>query len=157
MGAAVDMFDERIRRVSEDRRTGLVTLAIEWRDRQEAATWANELTARANDFLRARAIDEARRSIAFLENELAKTNVVERQQIIYRLIESKTSEIMMANARKEYAFIVVDPATAPEPRDYLWPKYLVILVTGLLFGLFSGVIFAGVRSAWKSAEPGRAR
>src|SRR6185312_6687519 len=109
MDDAIKLFNG-IREVKEDRRTGLVTLSIEFRDSRRVADWANDLVARVNEFLRKRAITEAQRSIAFLEGELSKTTVLERQQIIYRLIESKTSDIMMANARKEYAFLVVDPA-----------------------------------------------
>ena len=152
IGEAFRLFDKKVRTVNEDRRTGLITLAIEWPDRRVVADWANDLVARANELMRARVIGEAQRSIAFLEDELKKTSVVERQQIIYRLIESKTGEIMMANARNDYAFVVVDPAVMPEPGQFVRPRRVLITAIGLLLGLFVGVIYAGVRWASKSSR-----
>lgn len=141
---AFDLFDTRVRGMSEDRRTGLVTLSIEWPDRTLVAKWANSLVALANDSIRKRNIDEARRSIAFLEGELGKTNVVERQQIIYRLIESKTSEIMMASARQEYAFIIVDPAVEPGSTNFVRPRRMVMIGIGVLLGVLAGVVYGSV-------------
>ena len=138
-------FDEKVRSVSEDRKTGLVTLVIEWSDPQAAAAWANELVARANEYMRERAIAEAQRSTAYLEGELAKTGVVERQQIIYRLIESKTSDIMMANARPEFAFEIVDAAVPPDSDNFVRPKRAIIVLIGLIAGMIIGVGFAILR------------
>jgi len=153
MGDAVKRFDEQIRAVNEDRRTGLVTLSIEWSDPSRVADWANDLVARTNEFLRERSIEESERSIAFLEKELDKTAIVERQQIIYRLIESKMSEIMMANARTEYAFVVVDPAVAPDPGRFVRPRRIVIIGVGLLLGLFAGLAYAAFRTMLRRGRP----
>jgi hypothetical protein len=142
---AVRRFDDEIRAVAEDRRTGLITLSIEWNDPVLAAEWATSLVDRTNEFLRERAIDEAKRSISFLEGELNKTSVVERQQIIYRLMESKTSEIMMANARDQYAFVVVDPAVAPDVDDFIFPRRVVIVGIGLIMGFAIGLGYAALR------------
>jgi uncharacterized protein involved in exopolysaccharide biosynthesis len=144
-------FDQKVRTVNEDRRTGLVTLVIEWRDPQLVAAWANELVTRTNEYMRKRAIAEAQRSTAYLESELGKTGVVERQQIIYRLIESKTSEIMMANARPEYAFEIVDPAVAPGRNHFVSPKRPMIVLIGLIIGLCLGIGYAIVRWAQRSS------
>jgi uncharacterized protein involved in exopolysaccharide biosynthesis len=146
MDEAIKLFN-KIRTVREDRRTGLVTLAVEWRDPNSVADWSNDLVARVNEFLRVRAIDEARRSITFLESELPKTTVVERQQIIYRLIESKTSEIMMASARKEYAFLVVDPGVVPSKDNYVRPRRIMITALGIFTGLLVGVLYSLIRSS----------
>ena len=153
MADAVSRFDDKVRKVSEERQTGLITLAIEWRDPEIAADWANDLVARANEFLRTRAIDEARRSITFLDSELEKTTVIERRQIIYRLIESKTSEIMMANGRKEYAFLVVDPASVSDADNFARPKRLMMIATGFGLGLIVSILYVCIRGARRSARP----
>lgn len=151
MNEAVRVFDEKIRSVTEDRRTGLITLAIDWRDPRAAADWSNDLVTRANEFMRKRAIDESRRSISFLEDELRKTGVLERQQIIYRLIESRTGEIMLANAREEYAFQVVDPAVAPDANRFVRPRRGLLAIIGFILGVLVGVAYAIVRSLRKSS------
>ena len=59
----------QVRQIAEDRRTGIVTVAIIWSDRVAAAQWANALIAEADDALRQRAIAELRRSIDYLKAE----------------------------------------------------------------------------------------
>jgi uncharacterized protein involved in exopolysaccharide biosynthesis len=145
MDDAIQRFDEDVRFVNEDRRTGLVTLRIEWTDRHAVAQWSNDLVALANESLRQRAIEEARRSITFLESELDRTSVLERRQIIYRLIESKTGEIMMANSRPEYAFVVVDPAVVPDADNFERPRRMAIIAIGALVGFIIGLVYASLR------------
>ena len=108
-------FDREIRSVTEDRRTGIVTLTITWRDPIQAADWANELAARVNREMRDRAIGEARRSLDYLNRELDKTRIVAAlRNPIYRLIENRINTVMLANVRDEYAFRIIDRATPPE-------------------------------------------
>lgn len=116
MWKANELFDERVRSVSTDKKTGLVTLAIEWKDPVQAADWANELVRRVNRQRQLEAIEEAENSIRYLKEQLGRTNSVEVQQAIYRLIETQTKSIMVAKARKDYAFKIIDPAVPPEKR-----------------------------------------
>jgi uncharacterized protein involved in exopolysaccharide biosynthesis len=123
--------------VRKDSKTGLVTLALEWRDPALAARWANALVARLNEHQRQVAIRDAQQSIDYLNQQLKQTSVVDMQQAIYRLIESQTKVIMLANVKKEYAMQVIDPALAPEePR---WPQRVLILVLGAVLSLFTGI------------------
>src|SRR5262249_20789343 len=74
---AFKKFDEKIRSVDRDKKTGLVTLQIKWRDRREAAEWANELVSRINAEMRVRAMRQADASLGYLQKELATTNEVD--------------------------------------------------------------------------------
>ena len=140
---AVTLFSEQIRSVFENKRTGLVTLRIEWTDPHQAARWANLLVERVNAKLRERAIEQARRSIDYLNRELEKTTIVELRQAIYRLIEGQINKIMLANVRDEYAFKVIDPAVVPE--KHIRPKRRQMLIIGLVLGLILGVLSAFAR------------
>ena len=77
LGKAFNYFNSRIRLVSLDKKTGLVTLQIDWRDPQEAALWANTLVSRVNAEMRDRAIKKSDASLTFLERELQRTTLVE--------------------------------------------------------------------------------
>lgn len=143
---AVRFFDKSVRSVSRDRRTGLIKVAIEWRDRQKAAVWANELIARVNQVARNKAIGEAERSIAYLNRELEKTNVVELQQAIYRLIETQINRIVLANVREEFAFRVIDPAVAPDAKYKVRPKRLLIMLAGAFVGGLLALVIAFMRA-----------
>jgi hypothetical protein len=136
----VDLFDRAIRSIQEDRRTGLVTLTILWRDRELAAKWANLLVARVNRDLRQRAIAESEASIAFLNSELAKTGPVELRQSLFRLFENQTKTIMFARVRPQYAFKVIDPAYVPDADKFVRPKRLAMILIGALAGLLGGLL-----------------
>ena len=142
MWDAYELFNKEIRDVSTDNRSGLMTLSIVWKDREQAVQWANMLVSRVNKTLRDRAIEEAGKSLDFLNKELSKTSIVELQQVIYRLIEVQTNKIMLANVRIEYAFKVIDPAAVPDEDKFVEPKRKLIIFAGLFFGFFMGIVSA---------------
>jgi len=131
---------DRIRTVQEERRTGLVTLSIKWRDRELAARWANLMVERVNRDLRARAIAEAQASIDYLNSELAKTGVVELRESLYRLYENQVKTIMFAKVRSQYAFKVIDPAYVPDADRFVQPRRLPMILIGALGGLLGGFV-----------------
>lgn len=151
--AGYQRFTEDVLDVRTDLQTGLVTLQIEWRDPQLAAQWANELVTRINLRMRGKALDEAQRSLEYLNAELAKSPRLEVQQPLYRLIEANLTQVSVASGRTEYAFRIVDAAFPPELKDYSKPNRLAIIAVGVLFGGFLGTIaalmaavFSGIRS-----------
>jgi uncharacterized protein involved in exopolysaccharide biosynthesis len=151
---AYKYFDKKVRSVSRDKKTGLVSLAIEWKDRELAAKWANEMVARINHQQQEKAIGEARKSIDFLKAQLEKTSVTEIQQAIWRLIEAQGKKIMLANVRDEYAFEVIDSAAPPDADDFAKPKRKLIIALGVVVGLMLGVFLAFFR-AFVEKQKGR--
>lgn len=137
---AEGLFAKKVRTIAEDKKTGLVTLTIEWTDPVLAAEWATELVRRANQTLRAKAIDESQRNLSYLNEQVAKTSVVELQRSIYALIESEIKKVMLAQGSDEYAFKVVDPARIAELRSS--PKRTLITAVGLFAGLMIGFVLA---------------
>lgn len=148
---AYERFDEDVRSVSMDWKSGLITLRIEWSDPETAARWANALVQFANERLRADAIEDATRRIAYLQKEVARTGAMEVRQAIFRLIEAETKRRMMAATNVEYAFEVIDPAVTPEERA--WPKRVLMIATGFLVGVMLSVTVAFVRRAWAGPCP----
>jgi uncharacterized protein involved in exopolysaccharide biosynthesis len=141
---AFKLWDENIRTVIFERKGGLVTLAIEWKDPALAASWANSLVKKVNNRLRTEAVEDAEKSVTYLEQQLARTTSVEIQQAIYRLIETQTKKKMIANTKEEYAFTVIDPAVrAEKPRS---PKKVTITIAGALLGLFGVIAFILARN-----------
>lgn len=152
LGMGFYEFDRGIRRIGEDRSTGLVVLTIDWRDRYQAAEWARKLVARVNEHMRLRAIEEAQRSIQYLERERDRTGVVEVQQAIYRLIEDQIKTIMLANVREEFAFRIIDPGVIPDDDDFIRPKRVLIIVLGFVLGLFVGIVFVFFKYVYRAAD-----
>lgn len=148
---AVELFDRSIRNVVEDRRTGLVTLRITWRDPVEAATWANELVRRANDQLRQRAVTRARGAIDYLKREAHAAETIEVQQSLYRLMEEQYKTLLLANVSDDYAFTVIDPAVAADPKHYVFPRRRLFILGGLLFGIILVLMLAFFEAAQRVA------
>jgi uncharacterized protein involved in exopolysaccharide biosynthesis len=138
---AFKYFDREVRSVVQDKKTGLITLQIEWKDPVEAAMWANELVIRLNAEMQRRAILRADRSIQFLMSELPKAEATETRNAINRLIEGQINRRMVANVTDQFAFRIVDRAVAPDRDDPVRPQRLVLALLAGFFGLFCGVVY----------------
>jgi len=134
LGDGLEEFSENIRSVTEDKKTGLVTLTVRWRNREQAAEWANLLVSDANDVIRRRAIDESRATLGYLQQQLEKTTHVEVREAIFRLTEGQAKTLMLAETRPDYAFRVIDPARVPEYRNKVAPKRLWFAALGFALG-----------------------
>jgi uncharacterized protein involved in exopolysaccharide biosynthesis len=137
---AVERFKESVLTIRADPIKRTTTVAIDWRDADVAAKWANSFVALANDRLRERALAESQRSIDYLNQQVEKTTVVELNRVMYNLIETEMQKLMLANARTEYAFTVVDPAVVPEEK--MSPQPLIMVGLGALLGLIVGLLLA---------------
>jgi LPS O-antigen subunit length determinant protein (WzzB/FepE family) len=144
---AVDSFDKSVRFVDDDKRSGLITVSIRWKDPATAADWANDLIARANDELRNQAEQEATKNLRFLQGELASTNIVSLQQAIGRLMESEMQKAMIAKGNREFAFKVIDSASAPKYR--FSPRRKLVLLFSASFGFVASVLVIVARRTSK--------
>lgn len=131
-------FDRSIRSISQDKKTGLVSLQIEWKDRLEAADWANDLVRRLNAEMRERAITRASAHLGFLEKELTTVSTLETREAISRLMESQIKQRMLANVTEEFALRVIDRALPSDADDPIRPKKAVLIIVGFLLGLSFG-------------------
>lgn len=140
---AVARFRKSVLEVDEDRRTGVTTISIYWRDPKEAALWANDFIALSNELIRNRAAADAQRNIEYLNQQLQQTGSVEVQHALSNLIESETKTLMLAKGRAEYAFSTIDPAVPPEVKAS--PKGSIVIPIGLVVGIFTGLLIAIAR------------
>jgi uncharacterized protein involved in exopolysaccharide biosynthesis len=139
LAMAYRRFNREIRTVFQDKKTGLVTLQVDWKDRRIAAKWANELVSRLNSEMRRRAITDADASMKYLESELASTSTVETRLAINRLMEGQINARMVANVTNEYVFRVVDPAMVPDRNDVVRPRRVLLAALGIMCGGLAGV------------------
>lgn len=150
---ATRYFRRKIRAITTDPKTGLVTLTIRWRNPHLAAKWANGLVQVTNDSLRTQAIDEAARNIEYLKTQAAATPLVPVKQAIYDILQTQINNEMLARGTKQYAFKVLDPAIPPErpssPRTILW--IALALASSVIFS----ILVAYVYLTWTRTQPPR--
>lgn len=145
---ASQLFKKSVRKVTEDKKTGMITLTITWTDPAICAQWANGLVKMTNDVLRSRAVHESDQHIEYLSQQATKTDVAPVRSAIYSILESEIKNNMLAKGPGDYALKVIDPAIAPErkagPIRTLW----------VLVGAFAGVLFSLVvvfiRTTWRA-------
>jgi len=126
--------------IRRDKRTQIITVAVDWRDPVIAARWANRLPQRLNEEARRRAIDQSERSLQYVDEQLAKTNVVEVRTALFRLAESAHRSAMSARVAADSAFRVLAPAVVPQER--IAPKRAYIAIAGSMLGLMLACVYA---------------
>jgi len=135
LNEALRQFDRKIRTVRQDTRTGIVRVAIEWREPAAAALWVNTLVTLANQSLREQEIAEADKTIAALTAEIDKTPNLEVRAALYRLIETQYKQKGVAAGREQFAFRIIDRGLAPDADSAIWPRRSVLaLLGGLICG-----------------------
>jgi uncharacterized protein involved in exopolysaccharide biosynthesis len=148
---AVKYFDKKVRRVNEDRRTGLVTLIIEWKDPAAAAAWANDLARMVNDQMRNRAIRESTNNISYLRKELENNNIIAVQQSIGRLLEVEFQRLMMAKGNDDFSFRIVDEAVVPKKR--FKPLRILVISISTILGALAAAFLVCIRQFAYERKP----
>jgi uncharacterized protein involved in exopolysaccharide biosynthesis len=141
-GRAYKRFADNIMDVYQDRKTNLISLDINWTDRQEAAKWANGLLSAVNARMRQRTISEADQTISFLQQELRRADTVEVKAAISSMMESQLKIKAVATVREQYAFRVIDQAVASDRDVMVRPHRTLYLAVGLAVGLLLGIVVA---------------
>ncbi len=133
----------KILSVSEDKKSGYVTVSIEHLSPIVAQQWVTWLVQDINTAMRDQDIIEAERSIEYLNQQIATTSLADLQTMFFELIQSQTETIMLAKVRPEYVFKTIDPAIVPEEKSK--PKRALICVLGTLLGGMLAVLIVLIR------------
>ncbi len=131
--------------ISQDAKSGLVTVAVDYYSPKRAKQWVDWLVADLNEAMKLRDQTDATRNITYLKAQLEKTPVADMQKVFYQLIEDQTKTLMLTEVNQEYVFKTLDPAVVAEEKAK--PKRALIAVLGTLLGGMLGVMIVLVRHA----------
>ena len=124
-------FSERLA-VSEDKKSGLVSVSIEYYSPQIAKQWLDMYVSAVNAHMQQRKVDKVTNNINYLQAQIEKTSIAEMREVFYTIIEEQTKNKMVAEASPEYAFVAVSPSMVPEETSQ--PKRALICILGTLLG-----------------------
>ena len=138
----VEEFQKKVS-VSEDKKSGLINISIEYFSPQIAKQWVDLFVSSINDYMRDRKLAQVNRNIEYLTAQIDKTAIAEMREVFYQLIEEQTKSKMLAEASPEYAFVTVSKAMVPEEKSK--PKRALICILGTLLGGMLSVLIVLVR------------
>ena len=118
--------------VSEDKKSGLVSVSIEYYSPQIAKQWLDLYISAINEHMQARQVEKVSNNISYLQAQIEKTSIAEMREVFYTIIEEQTKNKMVAEASPEYAFVAVSPSMVPEEKSQ--PKRALICILGTLLG-----------------------
>jgi uncharacterized protein involved in exopolysaccharide biosynthesis len=135
LAKAVHLINKQILSVAQDKKSGLVTISVDWKSPKIAEAWSRLLLSRLNAEMRKRALASADAYLGYLEKQLQNTQTLETRNAISRLIEAQTKQKMLASVSPEYAFRVVDQGLAPDLDDPVWPQKKLLIALGAALGV----------------------
>lgn len=151
------LFTNSVLDVYQDQKTDLVTVSVDWTNRDTAAQWANDLVSAVNDQVRSRAIREADQTIGYLQTEIQSADTIELRQALNAMLENQVKVRAIAAVRKQYAFRVLDAAAPADPDVMLRPRKGLYIVIAPFIGLALGVALATLVDARRHRRPYEAR
>ena len=147
--ALFEEFREKLS-VSEDKKSGLVSVSIEYYSPLIAKQWVDMYVESINRFMQQRQVNKVTRNIAYLQEQIGKTSIAEMQDVFYSIIEEQTKNKMLAEASPDYAFVAVGPSMVPEEKSQ--PKRALICILGTLLGGMLSVLLVLIMHYAKKSD-----
>ncbi len=125
--------------VSQDEETGMVRIAVKHYSPFLARSLVEALVNEINNTVKVQDLNEATKSISFIEEELENTTDSGMRAMFYQLIEQQLRTLMLAKVRDDYVLKVIDKAIVAE-RKHKPQRALIVIVCTLLGGLLSTIV-----------------
>ncbi|MBU3016155.1 LPS O-antigen length regulator [Paraglaciecola agarilytica] len=119
--------------VEQDKKSSIVTVSVEHLSPYVAKSWVDWLVEDINEEMKMRDKEEAESSVAYLQEQIAKTNIVEQKNLLYQLIEEQEKTLMFTEVRREYVFNTIDSALVTESK--VKPRRTLILLLSGVAGI----------------------
>jgi LPS O-antigen subunit length determinant protein (WzzB/FepE family) len=117
--------------VSEDDRSGLISISVEYFSPEIAKQWVDQLVVGINQYMQSRKLDKVNLNIQYLEAQIQKTSTAEMREVFFTIIGEQIKSKMLAEASPEYAFVTVSPAMVPVEKSGPGRSTICILFTFL--------------------------
>ncbi len=127
-------------KVKYQQRENLIEITFEHKDKAFTARFLENLLYELNEHLVSEEKRVATANKEYLLKEVEKTGDPYVRSNIYSLIAKQIERSMMAEAKENFAFKIIDPPKVPDKKAK--PKRLMITLVSFFVSLFSGVILA---------------
>lgn len=132
--------------ISEDKNTKFVNISIQHQSPHVAKKWVNIIISNINESMRERDKKIASEYIEFLNETFQQTNLNHIKDAISKLLETQMQELMLASANKNYIYNIIEFPISPEKKS--GPSRKLMILLGLIFGVFSSIVIVLLRKSW---------
>ena len=126
--------------VTQNLKENTITISVDFRDPEMAATIAKNLMDTLVDYIAAEAKRVSSINRKYLEAQLAENTDPFIKQKIYMLIAQQIETVTMAEIKENFAFKVIDPPKAPDRK--IKPKRAQMVMLSFVVALFIGIFAA---------------
>ena len=125
--------------LSEDKKTGFITLSIKHQSPFIAKQWAELVVNEANAFYRQKDKLESEKAVNYLNQQISMTSLSEIKQVLAQLLQEETKKLTLIEANQYYVFDYIDPPTVMEQKSEP-TRSLICILSALLGGMLSIVL-----------------
>lgn len=131
--------------ISEDKKTGFVTISVKHQSPYIAKNWADLVLNEINIFYRNKDKNEAENAINFLNKEMVKSNYTDLKELISEILQQEIQKLTLIEANKYYVYEVIDPPSVEEKK--VGPERALISILGTFLGLVIGLVCAIIKNS----------
>ena len=129
--------------VSEDKKSGFISLSIKHQSPFIAKQWAELVVSEINNFYRMKDKSESEKAVSYLNQQISMTSLSEVKQVLAMLLQDEIKKLTLIEANQFYVFDYIDPPAAMEQKSEP-TRALICILSALLGGMLS-VLFVLIR------------
>ena len=118
--------------ISEDNKTGFITISIRHQSPYIAKEWVELLVSQINIYYRQVDKETAIKKANYLNTQIIKTNLSEVKEMLAELLQAETKVLTLIEANKDYVYEYIDPPAVMEIKSE--PRRALICIFGALLG-----------------------
>ena len=122
--------------LSEDKKSGFVTLSIKHQSPFIAKQWAVLVVNEVNAFYRQKDKLESEKAVSYLNQQISMTGLSEIKQVLAQLLQEETKKLTLIEANQFYVFDYIDPPAVMEKKSEP-ARSVISIIIALLGGLLS--------------------
>ena len=129
--------------LSEDKKSGFITLAIKHQSPFIAKQWVELVINQVNAFYRQKDKSESEKAVSYLNQQISITGLSEIKQVIAELLQEETKKLALIEANQYYVFDYIDPPAVMEKKSE--PKRALICILSALLGGMLSILLVLIR------------
>ena len=138
-----DIFLEDHLSLSEDTKSGFITLSIKHQSPFVAKQWNDLIVNEVDNFYRQKDKLESEKAANYLKQQILLTNLSEIKEALADLLQEQTKKLTLIEANQFYVFDYIDPPAVMELKSE--PKRALICILSALLGGILSVLLVLIR------------